>query len=71
MGIKMVDTDASRFLEEQWTKGGGTLPEHEGLQFAESRVDDAFSTILQWLHWRIPFTRGQDQAMIGKGTVRL
>jgi len=60
MGIKMVDSDATRLMESRWTSNGGSLPEHEGMQFAESRVDDAFSTILQWLHWRIPFTRGQD-----------
>ena len=38
---------------------GGNLSITEGVRYADSRVDDAFSTIIQWLHWRIPFTRGE------------
>ncbi len=58
MGLKMIETDVKDVVAQAWINQGGKLPEHEGIQYAESRVDDAFSTILQWLQWRIPFTRG-------------
>lgn len=57
----MVEDQTKNSIQSHWTDNGGKLPEQEGIQFAESQADDAFSTILQWLHWRVPFTRGKDR----------
>jgi hypothetical protein len=59
MGLKMIDTEVDTILERNALNAGGTLPKHEGIQYAHSSDDDAFSTIIQWLYWRIPYTRGQ------------
>ena len=59
MGLTMIDNEAKSAVSGHWTNQGGKLAAQEGLQYAESRVDEAFSTIMQWLHWRIPFTRGK------------
>ncbi len=55
----MIDVAIKLAVARNWVAQGGKLPEHEGTQYAESRVDDAFSTVMQWLHSRIPFTRGE------------
>ena len=59
MGLKMTDISSKHNVVRHWEAQGGNLVVREGLQYAESRVDDAFSTVIQWLHWRIPFTRGK------------
>jgi hypothetical protein len=58
MGLNMIDLEIKESLERNLMKAGGIPHKHPGVEFANSRVDDAFSTIMQWLHWRIPFTRG-------------
>lgn len=58
-GLTMIDTDIEDAVERLKMEHGGKLPtDQDGMQYAKSRVDDAFSTILQWLLSRIPHTRG-------------
>ncbi|GAX75784.1 hypothetical protein CEUSTIGMA_g3227.t1 [Chlamydomonas eustigma] len=59
MGLKMIETEVDTILKRNAINAGGTLPKNEGVEKADSAVDDAFSTIIQWLYWRIPFTRGK------------
>ncbi|GAX75783.1 hypothetical protein CEUSTIGMA_g3226.t1 [Chlamydomonas eustigma] len=59
MGLNMIDLQVKTSIEENVMKAGGIQRNHSGMEFANTRVDDAFSTIMQWLHWRIPFTRGE------------
>jgi len=57
----MLEHDTESIVKTHWSDNGGKLPVQEGSHFAESKTDDAFSTIIQWLHWRISFTRGKDR----------
>lgn len=54
----MVTAEVKQLAEYHLLQAGGqfkdTVP---GRQFASSATDDAFSTLMQWLYARIPFTR--------------
>ena len=45
-------------VETNRVDNGGRFAAQEGLQYAGTDVDDAFGTLVQWLHARIPLTRG-------------
>jgi hypothetical protein len=47
-------------IEENLKGNLGVTRHNQGMQYATAPLgmDDAFTTILQWLHSRIPFTRG-------------
>jgi Exostosin family len=60
VGMKMAELAIEDQLERHKMDQGGRLREdQEGMQYAKSKVDDAFSTIIQWLHSKIPTTRGK------------
>lgn len=56
----MVRRDTKDRVEKKRLDNGGLLPEQPGSERAQDPEDDAFSTIMQWLYARIPFTRGSD-----------
>ena len=56
-GLTIVYDQIRSGLEEDGAQHGGLFQNHPGRQYAVSHVDDAFSTIMQWLHARIPSTR--------------
>lgn len=63
----MIDEETKKFSDEFRAGQGGVLPKVEGREYTTTRVDDAFSTVMQWLQWRIPATRkvkGQVQAQV-------
>ncbi|MEW5298002.1 MAG: hypothetical protein WDW36_001167 [Sanguina aurantia] len=58
--LEMVRRDTQERMERRRIDSGGTLPPQPGADRAQDPRDDAFSTIVQWLYARIPFTRGGD-----------
>ncbi|MEW5312044.1 MAG: hypothetical protein WDW38_003706 [Sanguina aurantia] len=60
LDLEMVRRDTRERIERNRLDNGGTLPEQPGSHMAQDPRDDAFSTIVQWLYARIPFTRGSD-----------
>ncbi|GFR49991.1 hypothetical protein Agub_g12137 [Astrephomene gubernaculifera] len=59
LGLKMADADAAAVVSEHRATNGGLLRPNPGAQYAASRVDDAFSTLMQWLYARIPDIQGK------------
>ena len=56
----MIDDEARNGVDRNVVNfHGGIEPTQRGFEFARSGQDDAFSTLLQWLLWRVPFTRGE------------
>lgn len=63
VGMKMAELEIEDQVERHKMEQGGKLSEdQDGMQYAKSKVDDAFSTIIQWLHSKIPTTRGLPRA---------
>jgi len=58
-GLTMIENELNGFVDGNKLGNGGSLREHPGTEFALLRDDDAFHTIIQWLHSRIPHTRGK------------
>ncbi|PNH08220.1 hypothetical protein TSOC_005208 [Tetrabaena socialis] len=54
LGVTMAMEDAVGVVADHSSKNGGVQRPAPGAQFAASPVDDAFSTIMQWLYARIP-----------------
>ncbi|PNH08222.1 putative glucuronoxylan glucuronosyltransferase F8H [Tetrabaena socialis] len=52
--LLMAMEDAVGVVADHSSKNGGVQRPAPGAQFAASPVDDAFSTIMQWLYARIP-----------------
>ncbi|GIL48810.1 hypothetical protein Vafri_5227 [Volvox africanus] len=58
LGVKMAVRDAEHVVSEHRERNGGFLRPNPGVQYAANSVDDAFSTIIQWLYARIPEVHG-------------
>lgn len=57
-GLTMMRASSRSILEgNKMNHHGGMMPLTPGVQFANTDEDDAFATIVQWLHSRIPDTR--------------
>ena len=54
----MTQATSKALLEKHRLDNGGFLRSTSGLQYADNAVDDAFSTIVQWLFHRIPHIHG-------------
>ncbi|EFJ51205.1 acetylglucosaminyltransferase [Volvox carteri f. nagariensis] len=58
LGVKMAQRDAVEVVNRHREMYGGQLRPNPGVQYATSHVDDAFSTLMQWLYARIPEVHG-------------
>ena len=54
--VRLAQTDSRRLLNENTGQAGGSsgVKVNAGMEYADTDEDDAFSTIVQWLHSRIP-----------------
>ncbi|KXZ50759.1 hypothetical protein GPECTOR_15g444 [Gonium pectorale] len=71
LGLKMADVDARAVVDAHRATNGGATRPNPGAAFAASRVDDAFSTLMQWLYARMPDVHGTGGRGCGmRGCVR-
>lgn len=59
MGLKMLNAEAKKVVAaHSEAHHDNAAPTHPGVEYATVAQDDAFNTILQWLHSRIPDVQG-------------
>ena len=57
-GLPLAEAEVLKTFSTYTTEQGGELRDKVyGRQYATSSVNDAFDTLMQWLHSRIPHTR--------------
>ncbi|GLC75556.1 hypothetical protein PLESTF_001656500 [Pleodorina starrii] len=67
LGLRMATLEARQRLTQYEEDHDGEAPKNPGSEYMVSRQDDAFDTILQWLHSRIPDVRGDSELATAMG----